>query len=234
MIMRTITRHIPNAITSLNLLSGCVAIILAPISLKWAFVAVVMGAVLDFFDGFAARQLKAYSPIGKDLDSLADVVTFGVAPSVMLFYRLQGLLPDTGWQSFLPYLAFLLAIFSALRLAIFNNDERQTQHFIGLPTPANGFFWGALSAITVIGSFEAAYLWMTIALIPLFSWLLVSNIQMFSLKTTSFGWEGNEIRYLFLISALFLCTLLWLEGVVLTILLYIALSVFTQKRLKRG
>ena len=234
MIMRTITRHIPNTITSLNLLSGCVAIILAPISLKWAFVAVVAGAVLDFFDGFAARQLNAYSPIGKDLDSLADVVTFGVAPAVMLFYRLQGLLPDTGWLSFLPYLAFLLAIFSALRLAIFNNDERQARHFIGLPTPANGFFWGALSAITVTGSFEAVYLCTTIALIPLFSWLLVSNIQMFSLKATSFGWEGNQIRYLFLISALFLCTLLWLEGVVLTILLYIALSVFTQKRLKRG
>ena len=234
MIMKPITRHIPNAITSLNLLSGCIAIILAPVSLEWAFLAVVAGAVLDFFDGFAARLLKAYSPIGKDLDSLADVVTFGAAPSVMLFYRLQGLLPDEGWQSFLPYLAFLLAIFSALRLAIFNNDEQQTQHFIGLPTPANGFFWGALVATTVTGSLEVAYLWTAIALIPVFSWLLVSNIQMFSLKATSFGWKGNEIRYLFLISALFLCGLLLLEGVVLTILLYIVLSAFTQKSLRRG
>ena len=228
--MKNITRYIPNTITSLNLLSGCIAIVLASSNPMWAFAAIGAGAVLDFFDGFAARLLKAYSPIGKDLDSLADVVTFGVAPSILLFYRLQEMAPNDGWLSMLPWTAFLLAVFSALRLAIFNNDERQSQSFIGLPTPANGFFWGALSVLTVDSSLEAVYFWGVVALVPVFSWLLVSNIEMFSLKIKSFGWKGNEIRCLFLISALFLCVLFMLRGVVLTILLYIVLSVFSQKK----
>ena len=141
-------KHIPNTITCGNLVSGCIAITFAlygnpSMALLW----IVVGAVFDFFDGMTARLLHVSSPIGKELDSLADVVTFGVAPSAMLFFQL-GIMeyPSVleSYRNVLPYCAFLMAAFSALRLAKFNLDERQTTSFIGLPTPANALFWGAL------------------------------------------------------------------------------------------
>ena len=134
--------NIPNIITCCNLMSGCTAIVLAlngnpTMALLW----IVLGALFDFFDGMSARLLGVSSPVGKELDSLADVVTFGIAPSSIIFSFLSGIHHHFVW---LPFIAFIMAAFSALRLAKFNLDERQTTSFIGLPTPANALFWGAL------------------------------------------------------------------------------------------
>mgnify|MGYP001789768834 CR=1 FL=1 len=143
-----IKKHIPNTITCCNLISGCIAIAYAfsgkiEISFTW----IIIGAVFDFFDGMSARLLKVSSPIGKELDSLADDITFGVAPSTIIFSQLQLMsYPDflEPLRPYLPFVAYIMAAFSALRLAKFNLDERQALGFIGLPTPANALFWGSL------------------------------------------------------------------------------------------
>ena len=227
--------HIPNTLTCCNLLSGCVAATYAFEGVYTiAFVCIILGAVFDFFDGLTARALKVSSPIGKELDSLADVVTFGFAPATMVFSWLREcadahlhMLPAFA----MPFLAFLLVAFSALRLAKFNVDERQTSSFIGLPTPANALFWGSL----VIGSHDkvvaAPYGWMLIvALVLLFSWLLVAEIPMFSLKFKSLAWAPNRIAYIFLLVSLVLLIFLGLNGLSAVIGWYIVLSVLTQKR----
>ena len=143
-----ITRNIPNSITCCNLISGCIAIAFAyEGKQEWALAFIIIGAVFDFFDGMVARLLHVSSPIGKELDSLADDITFGAAPAMMVFTFLHQLpYPDwlDGAREYLPYVAFLIAAFSALRLAKFNLDERQATSFIGLPTPANALFWGSL------------------------------------------------------------------------------------------
>ena len=146
--MFSIKKYIPNALTCCNLLSGCVATSFAYNGdIKAAFLFIILGAVFDFFDGMAARLLHVSSPIGKELDSLADNITFGVAPSMMVYFELGQLNCPVFLEplkTFLPYIAFLIAAFSALRLAKFNIDERQSKSFIGLPTPANALFWGGL------------------------------------------------------------------------------------------
>jgi CDP-diacylglycerol--serine O-phosphatidyltransferase len=228
-------RHIPNTITCCNLLSGCVAATYAFEGVYTiAFVCIILGAVFDFFDDLTARALKVSSPIGKELDSLADVVTFGLAPATMVFSWLREcadahlhMLP----AFVVPFLAFLLVAFSALRLAKFNVDERQTSSFIGLPTPANALFWGAL----VLGSHDkivsSPFGWMlVVALVLLFSWLLVSEIPMFSLKFKSLAWAPNRIAYIFLLVSLVLLIFLGLNGLSAVIGWYIVLSVLTQKR----
>ena len=228
-------KHIPNTITCCNLLSGCVAAVYAfEGAYPLAFAFIIAGAVFDFFDGLTARALKVSSPIGKELDSLADVITFGFAPSAMVFSWLRQC-ADVHLHmlvAFLvPFVAFLLAAFSALRLAKFNVDERQTSSFIGLPTPANALFWGGL----VLGSHDpivaSPYGWMlVIALVLLFSWLLVAEIPMFSLKFKSLAWKSNRTVYLFLLSSLVLLVLLGLNGLSAVIGWYVVLSVLTQKR----
>ena len=228
-------KHIPNTITCCNLLSGCVAAVYAfegayPI----AFACIIMGAVFDFFDGLSARALKVSSPIGKELDSLADVITFGLAPATMVFSWLRECADahlDMLTAFAMPFAAFLLVAFSALRLAKFNVDERQTTSFIGLPTPANALFWGAL----VIGSHDtivaAPYGWLLVlALVLLFSWLLVAEIPMFSLKFKNLSWKSNRIVYIFLLVSLVLLALLGFTGLSAVIGWYIILSVLTQKR----
>ena len=228
-------RHIPNTITCCNLLSGCVAATYAFEGIYTiAFVCIIMGAVFDFFDGLTARALKVSSPIGKELDSLADVVTFGFAPAAMVFSWLRECADahlDMLVAFVVPFLAFLLVAFSALRLAKFNVDERQTSSFIGLPTPANALFWGAL----VLGSHDkmvaSPFGWVLIvALVLLFSWLLVAEIPMFSLKFKSLAWKPNRIAYIFLLVSLVLLLLLGLNGLSAVIGWYIILSVLTQKR----
>ena len=228
-------KHIPNTITCCNLLSGCVAAVYAfegvyPIALA----CIIMGAVFDFFDGLSARALKVSSPIGKELDSLADVITFGLAPATMVFSWLRECADahlDMLTAFAMPFAAFLLVAFSALRLAKFNVDERQTTSFIGLPTPANALFWGAL----VIGSHDtivaAPYGWLLVlALVLLFSWLLVAEIPMFSLKFKDLSWKSNRITYIFLLVSLVLLIVLSLTGLSAVIGWYIILSVLTQKR----
>lgn len=228
-------RHIPNMITCCNLLSGCVAAVFAFEGVYTvAFACIIMGAVFDFFDGLTARALKVSSPIGKELDSLADVITFGLAPATMAYSWLCECASahlDMLVASAMPFAAFLLVAFSALRLAKFNVDERQTSSFIGLPTPANALFWGGL----VIGSHDVVvaqpYGWvLVLVLILLFSWLLVAEIPMFSLKFKNLSWKSNRIAYTFLLVSLVLLVVLGWGGLSAVIGWYIILSLLTQKR----
>lgn len=232
-------KHIPNTLTSLNLLSGCIAsviilqgdISLVPISLLF----IIIAALFDFCDGFAARLLKAYSPLGKELDSLADCISFGFAPSAIVFRVLQESVMLISSNElvikYLPYLAFLIAIFSALRLAKFNIDERQSESFIGLNTPANALFWASFCAgIVAERNFHGEMIlskglvYTILVGIVLFSLLLVSEIPMFSLKVKSLKLKGNLQRYFLAIFILVLIPIIGYLSIAAGILLYIALS----------
>jgi CDP-diacylglycerol--serine O-phosphatidyltransferase len=190
----------------------------------------IIGAVFDFFDGMTARLLHVSSPIGKELDSLADDVTFGVAPSTIIFWQLGVLEYPAfmqGLRSVLPYAAYLMAAFSALRLAKFNLDTRQTTSFIGLPTPANALFWGAL--ILCCGRwFEdgGPYMVFVVLALMLFScYLLICELPMFALKFKHWGWKGNEVKYIFAaLSAVFLLIFGILEGWWIVIGMYVIVS----------
>lgn len=171
-------RIIPDAITSCNLLCGCVSVFMATQgAFIWAFVLILLGAFFDFFDGLSSRILKAPSPIGIQLDSLADDITFGLAPSMMLFCYLR---PILGWWALL---ALLMAAFSALRLAKFNVDERQHDSFIGLATPANAIFWGALCCMPISIIAYDWIAWVLIGLSLLSCYLLNAEIPFFSFKS---------------------------------------------------
>lgn len=230
----SIKKHIPNTITCCNLICGCIATGFAfNGDYPSAFLFIVLGAVFDFFDGFAARLLHVSSAIGKELDSLADDITFGFAPATIVFSMLRSLFaPNLDW---IAYAAFLIAAFSALRLAKFNLDERQSMGFIGLPTPANALFWGALSLqLTQHGallSIPAELLAPAFLLGIVFScWILVSEVPMFALKFKHYGWKGNEVRYSFVaVSALMLALLGW-GGFSAIVVLYVILSVLTQRK----
>lgn len=171
-----------------------------------AVVMIVLGATFDFFDGMTARLLHVSSPIGKELDSLADVVTFGVAPSAILFSMFRELqYPDflSSVQPYFPYVAFIMAAFSALRLAKFNLDERQTSSFIGVPTPANALFWGSL----VLGqhdwlvSLPMGVVWVFVGMLVL-SYLLIAELPLFALKFKNLSWKDNSIRFIFLLGCI--------------------------------
>lgn len=229
-----IARHIPNTITCCNLISGCIATGCAFYGqYQWAVLMIVIGAVFDFFDGMSARALGVSSPIGKELDSLADVVTFGVAPSAIIFYLFhqvhcpEVLMP---LKSLLPYSAFLMAAFSALRLAKFNLDTRQSTQFIGLPTPANALFWGSLvlgqHAFLVSLKFNAVFLFLFMFL---FCMLLVCEVPMIALKFKHYGWKGNEEKYIFLAGSL-PCFLLGTSCFAAIILWYVVISIIWDKR----
>ena len=201
-----IKKHIPNTITCCNLVSGCIATTFAFAgNPKMAMFWIIMGAVFDFFDGMVARLLKVSSPIGKELDSLADDVTFGVAPSAIVFSELFTLQYPVlqGLQTYIPYCAVLIAAFSALRLAKFNLDDRQTTSFIGLPTPANALFWGSF----IIGghTFIESFRWgvpLILIMICLSCYLLVAEFPMFALKFKKWSWKGNEVKYIFILSCI--------------------------------
>lgn len=220
----------------------------ASVALLW----IVIGAVFDFFDGMTARLLHVSSPIGKELDSLADDVTFGVAPSAILFSQLavmdapsmlQRPLPGTGlmWADLLPYLAFIMAAFSALRLAKFNLDERQAMGFIGLPTPANALFWGSLIVgltemmpdIATVSYFDqmsySPLIVCIIAGIFISSNLLIAEIPMFALKFKTWGWKGNEIKFIFLLTCIPMLLLLGIVGLAAIIAWYVILSVISNR-----
>lgn len=224
-----IKKHIPNTVTCCNLISGCIATCFAFFhEPQLAFMWIVIGAVFDFFDGMTARLLHVSSPIGKELDSLADVITFGVAPSTMLFSQL--LVMD--YPSFLapvadyvPFVAFVMAAFSALRLAKFNLDERQSLGFIGLPTPANALFWGSL-IVGAHGFFEtsSAMTLVLIAMVFVSCWLLIAEIPMFALKFKQWGWKGNEVKYLFLVSCVPMLAFFRISGFAIIIAWYVVLS----------
>ena len=230
-----ITRHIPNFATCCNLISGCIAAVMAfQANYEATILFIILGAIFDFFDGMLARLLNVSGPLGKELDSLADDITFGFAPSVIVF----SLFKEVHYPSFLqpfsdyfPYTAFIIAAFSALRLGKFNIDTRQSHSFIGLPTPANALFWGSLvvggHSFLVSDSFNAIYLFL---LVIIMSYLLVAEIPMFSLKFKNLSWSSNKITYLFLIVCIPLLAIFKLSGFAAIILWYIFLSVLTAKR----
>lgn len=190
-----ITRNIPNTITCCNLVSGCIATYHAFLGdARSALMWIIMGAVFDFFDGMTARLLHVSSPIGKELDSLADDVTFGVAPATIVYSALVLAVPPH--YHLIAFAAFIIAAFSALRLAKFNLDERQAMGFIGLPTPANALFWGSLVVCAPSWLMDHSFSWILIlALVVLSSWLLVSEVPMFALKFKHWGFKGNELKY---------------------------------------
>lgn len=203
-----VKRHIPNLLTSLNLVSGCIASYYAAnANLEFALYFMLLGLVFDFFDGFTARLLGVSSPIGKELDSLADVITFGLTPSLMLFHVLQLMLPCTDAPAFcparlVPYFSFAIAAYSAMRLAKYNLDTRQSHTFIGLPTPANALFWAGITTYlnqNDIPFISARILGAIIVLVIAFScWIMISEVPMFALKFKNFTWHDNKVRYGFL------------------------------------
>jgi CDP-diacylglycerol--serine O-phosphatidyltransferase len=226
-----ITKIIPNTLTCCNLISGCMATAFAfggnpGISLLW----IIIGATFDFFDGMSARLLHVSSPIGKELDSLADVVTFGVAPSTMIFYEL-GVIDYPSFleplRGVLPFFAFVMAAFSALRLAKFNIDERQTTSFIGLPTPANALFWGSL----IVGfpqliESSNKVLPVLLIMVCVSCYLLISELPMFALKFKHWNWKGNEVKYCFLIFCIPMLLLFRVAGFTLIIAWYVIISIY--------
>ena len=230
-------KSIPNIITSSNLFSGCISVVFAFQGLlAEAALLILVGAFLDFFDGLSARLLKVASPIGKELDSLADVITFGFAPSVILYQLLVELFPE---QPFVPYSAFIIAVFSAYRLAKFNIDERQTSSFIGVPTPANALFWLSIPLIEWQGvhfSSEIAmsvYAFMTnpiFILINVLVWslLLIAEIPLFALKFKSFKWKDNQLTFSFIGISIALFMLFYFIAIPIILILYIILSVITN------
>lgn len=195
-------RNIPNTLTCCNLFSGCIASCMAfQGNYVWAFVFIIIGAAFDFFDGMVARLLHVSSPIGKELDSLADDITFGLAPAAIAFALFQEVhYPDfiQSLRPVLPYTAFLVAVFSGLRLAKFNIDTRQASSFIGMPTPANALFWGSLvtgeHAFLTSPHFNAVYLFVLVVVMSL---LLVAELPMFSLKFKDLSWQHNKVSYIF-------------------------------------
>lgn len=225
-------RNIPNLLTCCNLIAGCSATFMAfNARYELALLLIVTGAVFDFFDGFAARLLKVGSPIGKELDSLADIVTFGVAPAAMLFSVLgAGSCPLNNCCPYLPYTAFVMVAFSALRLAKYNLDERQAMGFIGLPTPANALFWASL----IVGT--AGELPTNIVLVGVFlsSYLLTCELPMFALKFKTFAWKDNALRYSFMLGALLLVLFFHIQGIAAAIVFYILISVVAHWWTKKG
>jgi CDP-diacylglycerol---serine O-phosphatidyltransferase len=218
------TRHIPNFLTCCNLLCGCFGIVyllegrdVPAAYFVWA------ACVFDFFDGFAARLLKVSSPIGKELDSLADMISFGVLPSMVMYDLLKA-----SDHEFVPYIAFMIAVFSALRLAIFNVDETQRDSFKGLPTPANTIFITALPLVIAAGYDWINTLPMLIGITVIFSFLLVSRIELFALKFKNFAWSDNQLRFIFLALSAILLIVMKTIALPIIIILYVLISLLNN------
>ncbi len=250
-----IKKHVPNLITLSNLFCGILAVKLGfegEYTLASTFI--ILGAIFDFFDGFAARLLKVSSNIGAELDSLADMVTFGVAPGVLMYSLLFSLLnpihlscfgiptPDSSlFQIYFPYIGFLIPLLSAVRLAKFNVDENQSDKFIGLPTPANSLFFISIPFIVneyLVGTLSINTIIVSIAtLILIFSWLLNAKIELLALKFKSFGWINNEFRFSFIALTFatlilsFLLNLIYFS-IPIIITLYLLISIIHNKQNK--
>ena len=227
-------KQFPNIITCLNLFAGCLSCIM---TLEYnnyfgAFLFIVLAAVFDFLDGFSARLLNATSPIGKQLDSLSDVVSFGLAPGFVVFSFLNTVSAGTFFETtFLPYSAFLIPIFAALRLAKFNIDSRQESSFLGLPVPAGALFWSSSipAMIPSVKGYETAVCFIILILIIALCLLMVSELPMFSLKFKGYSLKKNQWAYLLIGIAAVLIICFRLRGVSLTIVSYIILSLIKTK-----
>lgn len=232
----SIKKYIPNLITLLNLLCGCIAVVFASRSqFDMAFFFVCGGIFLDFFDGFFARLFKVSSPLGLQLDSLADMVTSGVTPGLVMFQLLSNGNTLPAW---FPFLGFLVTLGSCYRLANFNIDTRQTDSFIGLPTPANALF--IMSLPLVLQHTDSLVLlemlvnpWLLLAISVFSAFILNAEIPLFSLKIKKIGFKGNELPILFMLYAAVLLVWLTYAALPVIILSYIVLSVINNKFLHR-
>lgn len=228
--------HLPNAVTCLNLVSGCIGVVYAfNDQLIFASYAIIAAIVFDFLDGLVARLLNVQSVIGKELDSLADMVSFGLLPAIIIF-QLFKFTPIIDYNlTLLPYSAFLITVCSALRLAKFNIDSRQTNSFIGLPTPACAMVVMSLPHIAAGKNLMVnAYVQNPVILLILtltLSFLLVAELPLMSLKFENLSYQHNSYRYLLIIGSILLLIWLKLAAIPLIILFYILLSLFQAKQL---
>ncbi len=244
----SIKKHIPNTITLLNLLAGLLALIHAfNGNYNEAFSLVCLGIFFDYWDGFFARIWKVQSPIGLQLDSLADMVTSGVVPGLVMYKMLAdiqenqsqyNLTEDTYYMGVVPYLGFLITLASCYRLAKFNIDTRQTDSFIGLPTPANALLIMSIPMIQFHSEFEwlvdfLSNPYILVGVTVLSSYLLNAEIPLFSLKVKSFSWEKYKMQVVFLILSLILLILLEFIAIPIIILLYVILSVLNNTIFKK-
>lgn len=226
--MKRLSSYIPNIITCCNLTAGSLAVIMALRgTFEQAAIFILIAAVCDFLDGLSARLLHAYSDMGKELDSLSDLISFGLAPGLMVYALLNDyLLLPYGNFEYLAYIVLLIPVAGGIRLAKFNVDDRQTSSFIGLPIPANALFWiGVCFADT-----RDWHPVIILALIVLFSYLMVSNLPMFSLKASNLSWSNNKLRYILVITSLGLVIWLGLTGLAGAIIAYILLSLIAWIR----
>lgn len=233
--LKKIRYNIPNAITCLNLIAGTIAIIFAfkgdeptngLFAYEWSFIFIGIAAVADFLDGFMARLLKAYSDVGKELDSLCDLVSFGVAPAVILYNAVLA----CGGAEWVAWSSLLLAAAGALRLARFNVDVRQHSDFIGLPIPANAIFWiGFVAFYYEIGGIIN---WLTLAAILVMSWLMLSPIRIYSLKFKNFSFRENSHRYILIVATIAFIAIGGLMGMAITILYYVLSALAMNLRSK--
>ena len=230
-ILRLIKSNVPNTITCLNLLSGCIATVFALHydsiygslrGYELAFIFIGAATLFDFCDGLAARLLHAYSALGKELDSLSDLVSFGLAPAMLIYSAMSA--NGAGW---IAYLAFIVTIFGALRLAKFNIDDRQTSSFIGLPIPSNAIFW--IGWIAWINQHGYPGSLVMVLLILALSLLMTSRMRMFSLKVKTLDWRSNVRRYALLLGAVLFLIVEGLSGFAWSIVLYIVLSATARK-----
>ena len=236
-----IKKHIPNLITLLNLFSGCIALVFAfNAKFEMAFYFVCLGIFLDFFDGFFARLFKVSSPLGLQLDSLADMVTSGVVPGLVMFQMMVSNSSDSveSYLQFFPYLAFIITMGSCYRLANFNIDTRQTDSFIGLPTPANALF--ILSLPLVLQNTDSLVVielltnqWFLLLITFLSAYMLNAEIPLFSLKIKKFSFKENALQIIFLVLSFLLLIFFQYLGIPLLILLYVLLSVVNNKVLQK-
>ena len=244
----SIKKHIPNTITLLNLLAGLLALIHAfNGNYNEAFSLVCLGIFFDFWDGFFARIWKVQSPIGLQLDSLADMVTSGVVPGLVMYKMLgdiqenqyqYNLTEDTYYMGVVPYLGFLITLASCYRLAKFNVDTRQTDSFIGLPTPANALLIMSIPMIQFHSEFDwlvdfLSNPYVLVGITALSAYLLNAEIPLFSLKVKSFSWEKYKMQVVFLILSVILIVLLEFIAIPIIILLYVILSVVNNTKLKK-
>ncbi len=231
--MKKVTKYIPDMLTLCNLLSGCMAICMAfrggesvgaLTGVQWSWFFIGLAAFFDFCDGASARLLHAYSPVGKELDSLSDLISFGVAPGMLMF----NVMSAQAGPAWLAYTALFIPAMGAVRLAKFDCDERQTTSFRGLPIPANAIFW--IGMCGWIDRYIYPGGWVMAVLIVAVSLLMVCDMPMFSLKFSSFDWRENFRRYVLLIASAAFVIVWGISGLVWAIVLYLLISALGRKQ----
>ena len=232
--MNVIIKNIPNSITCMNLAAGCMAVISAfkgeasfwgLTGIEWCYIFIGVAAVMDFCDGMAARLLGAYSDMGKELDSLCDAVSFGVAPAMLVF----NLMIDNEVPEWLPYFSLFIPVAGVLRLAKFNIDTRQTTSFIGLPIPANAIFWIGFTALAGSNASWLLNWYWFLPIVLVESWLMISPIKLFSLKFKNLKWNGNEWRWVLILTAVALVGILGASGLMWLVVAYVIYGLLSKE-----